>query len=126
MGMETVQDLETDKDEDGGCGGEDVHASSAGQADGGGDPETGGGSETADHVLALMEDDGACTDETDTRDDLGGHAGDVPSVFGGGHGTFETVGRDNHKQGRTEGHEEVGAQSGFLRTVFTFPTNGTA
>ena len=77
-----IEDLETDKDEDGGGGGEDVHATSAGQTDGGGHPETGGGGETTDHVLTLMEDDGACTDETNARYNLCGNARDIPAVFG--------------------------------------------
>ena len=68
-----VQDFQADEDEDGRCGGEDVHATSAGQTDGGSDPETGSGGETTDHIFALMEDDGACTDETDTGDHLGSY-----------------------------------------------------
>ena len=118
--------FETDEDEEGGSGGKDIHTASAGQTDGGGDPETGGGGQTADGILVLLEDNGACTDETDTGYHLGGHTRHVPAVLRGAEGSFEAVGRDNHKQGRTEGHEEVGAETGLLGAVFTFKTDGTA
>ena len=128
--VELVEDdsegFEADEDEEGGGSGEDIHATSAGQTDGGGDPETGSGGKTTDCILVLLENDGACTDETDTGYDLGCHTGDIPAVLGCFEGACEAVGRDNHKQGRTEGHEEVGAETGLLGTIFTFQTNGTA
>ena len=77
-----VQDFKADEDEEGGCDGEDIQTTSASQTDGRCHPETGGGGETANHVLALMEDDGAGADETDARYDLGRYAGDIPAVFG--------------------------------------------
>ena len=104
MFVEFVQDkvegLQSYEDEEGGCGSEDVHASSAGQTDGRCDPETGGGGESAYHILAFVEDDGSCTDETDTGNDLGSDTRHIPAVFRRGQGPFEAVGRDDHKQGR--------------------------
>ena len=103
-----------------------MHASSAGQTDGGGDPETGGGGQTEDGILVLLEDDGACTNETDTGYDLGGHTRHIPAMLRGIHRPVEAIGRYNHKQGRTQRHKEVGAETGLLGAVFTFKTDGTA
>ena len=66
--------FEANEDEDGRKGGQDVESASTGQTDGGGDPETGGGGESADGILVLLEDNGACTDETDAGDDLCRHS----------------------------------------------------
>ena len=56
--QDKVEGLQSYEDEEGGCGSEDVHASSAGQTDGRCDPETGGCGESAYHILAFVEDDG--------------------------------------------------------------------
>lgn len=77
-----VQDFQADEDEEGGCGGKDIKTASASQTDGRRDPKAGGGGQSAYHILALMEDDGAGTDETDARYDLGSYTGDIPAVFG--------------------------------------------
>ena len=50
-----------------------------GKTDGRHDPESGGCSETADHVFLFAEDDGSGTDETDTADDLCSDTRDIPS-----------------------------------------------
>ena len=97
---EVVEGFESYEYEEGGSCREDVESTSAGQTDGRCHPETGGCGQSANHILALMEDDGACADETDARYHLSGHARHVPAVFGGMHGSFEAVGRDDHKQGR--------------------------
>ena len=97
---EIVKGFEADEDEEGGCGGKDIKTASASQTDGRRDPKAGSGGQSAYHILALMEDDGAGTDETDARYDLGSYTGDIPAVFGGTECPFEAVGRDNHKQGR--------------------------
>ena len=118
--------FEAEEDEEGGGGSEDIHATSAGQADGGSDPEAGSGGKTTDGILVLLENDGACTDETDTGYDLGCNTRHIPAVLRGVHRPVEAIGGHNHKQGRTQCHEEVGAETGFLGTVLTFQTNGTA
>ena len=65
-----VERFEPGKHQDGGSTGKDIHAASTGKTNGGCDPHTSSGGKSTNHILALMEDDGARTDETDTRDDL--------------------------------------------------------
>ena len=44
----------------------------------------------------------------------------------GGECTFKAVGRHNHEQGRTQGHEEMGTKARRLVAVFAFQSDGTA
>lgn len=123
---EVVEGLQTDEHQEGGGDGHLVHAASAGQADGSYHPDTGSSGEAADYVLTLAEDDGTGTYETDAGDYLGSHARHVETMARQGYGLLESVGRDHHEQGRAEGHEEMGAESGFLGTVLALQTDGTA
>lgn len=100
--------------EDSGC----IHARAAGQADGGSHPQSGGRSESAYHVA--LEDDGACSQEADARNNLGGHAGRVFQV------ESESVLRDDAEEGTSDGYQEVGAEAGFFRTVLTLQTDDSA
>ena len=97
---EIIEGFQANEDEEGRCGSEDVQTSSAGQTDGGCDPEASGSGQTAHHILALVEDDGSCTDETDTGHYLSSYTRHIPAVFRRSDGPFEAIGRDNHKQGR--------------------------
>ena len=127
LAEEVVEGLKAEKDEESAGGGQDIHADTTGQTDGGYDPQTCGSGETADHVLLLTEDDGTSTNETDAAYDLGSDTGDIPARRHVIHLEFiETVGRDYHEQCRAKGNEEMGAETSLLGSVFTFKTDETA
>ena len=70
---EVVKGFQSYQNKEGGGGSEDVHSSSACQTDGRCDPKAGGSGQAAYHILTFMEDNGTCTDETNTRLFLSGH-----------------------------------------------------
>ena len=76
------------------------------QADAGRHPQAGGGRDAANHVL--LEDDDAGADETDAGHDLRRHAGGVETAV-------ERVLRNQHEQGAAQRHDEMRAETGFLR-----------
>ena len=65
-----VKRLQADKYQHGGSGGQDVHAPTTGQTDGRRHLKTRCSGQVAYHILALLENDGTSTDETDATDDL--------------------------------------------------------
>ena len=68
-----VKGFQTCQHEYGGCRRQHIHATTTSQTDGCYHPDTGCGGQTAHHILALLEDDGTGTDETDARHDLSGY-----------------------------------------------------
>ena len=120
-----VEGLQTDKHQESSSRSKNVHSSSACQSDGCRNPQTGCRSQSAHGILILLEDNSACTDETDTRDHLGSNTRHVPAVLCSRQRTFEAVGRDDHKECRAKCHEEMGTEPCLLGTIFTFETDGT-
>ena len=102
-----VGDVEVDEAEGGQHdGGGDqrhpIHAVAASQSDGGGDPEAGGGSQTAHHLF--LENDGARADEADARDHLRGDTRRVEAHVLAPQHEVEAVNRENHEQTGTQRH----------------------
>ena len=74
---EVVEGFEAYEHHQRGGSGQNVESTATGKTNGCYDPESGGCSETADHVFLFAEDDGSGADETDTTDDLCSDARDI-------------------------------------------------
>ena len=125
MVVEEVHRLKADQHHDGGCHCHIVHPHPSRHANGRGDPQASSRGEALDDIL--LEDDSACANEADAADHLCRHTGRVALDDDTRHGLIavEAMHRQHHEQGRPQTYEEMGAEAGLLRAVFTLQADGT-
>lgn len=121
-----AEESEEAEESGGPCGG--VHAGAGGDAEGGDEPDGGGGGEALDAVAVAH--DGACAEEADTGDDVGADAAGVVSEHGEVGGSEGLVGvvvdRDDHEEGGGERDDDVRAQAGGSFALLAFDADECA
>lgn len=116
--FEDANELEGDKDEEGGEAGDEIKACSTGDADGGDNPDGGGTGEAEDSVLGVEDEAGA--EEADALDDVGGDLAAAGRGFAG-----DGYAHDGEERG-AHADEDVGAEAGVFVPPFALEADGSA